>query len=193
MRRLLQEYKVQKSIDPIRVPVTTEGFPAIGPAKARVTIVEFADFQCPFCAVLFHTLKDVKEQYSDNVRIVFRQFPLTNTHERAQKAAEASLCAFEQKKFWEMHDSMFLDNNNLEVPALKRKASTLMLNMNEFNSCIDSGRYASAVAADIQEGVKLGVTGTPTVFINGMSFLGAQSASDISRIIDDELMRDQKP
>src|SRR6185503_20238629 len=102
--------------------LTTAGFPSKGPAAAPVTIVEFSDFECPYCGGLFPTLKAVEKNYAGQVRFVYRQFPLTNVHPHAQKAAEASLCANEQQRFWEFHDSMFGNQQALTVDDLKRRA-----------------------------------------------------------------------
>jgi predicted DsbA family dithiol-disulfide isomerase len=189
IEKLKKDYKVETYLEPLRVEIATQGFPSKGAAAAPVTIVEFSDFECPFCAGLFPTLKQVESRYADKVRIVFRQFPLTAIHPRAQKAAEASLCANEQQKFWEMHDAMFLDNKNLEVDALKQKATTLKLDVTVFNACIDSAKHAETVRKDIAEGVRLGITGTPAMFINGRFINGNVPLADLSKVIDDELQR----
>jgi len=193
MTNLRDEYDIKTSVDPVRTAVATQGFPSTGPVSAPVTIVEFSDFECPFCAALFPTLKEIKKHYGDKVEIVFRQFPLPNLHVHSQKAAEASLCAFEQNKFWELHDAMFLDNKNLDVASLKRKGAALMLNTEEFAECLDAGRYASVVAREVQEGVKVGVTGTPTLFIDGRYLKGVHSNAEISQIIEEELRKNRKP
>jgi protein-disulfide isomerase len=187
--KLKKDYKVETYLEPLRVEIATQGFPSKGGAAAPVTIVEFSDFECPFCAGLFPTLKQVESRYADKIRIVFRQFPLTSIHPHAQKAAEASLCANEQQKFWEMHDAMFLDNKNLEVDALKQKATALKLDMAVFNTCIDSARHAETIRKDIAEGVKLGITGTPAMFINGRFINGNVPLAELSKVIDEELQR----
>ncbi len=187
--RLRTDYKVATYLDPLRTEVKTEGFPAKGPANAPVTIVEFSDFECPFCAQVFPTLQLIEARYGDKVRVIFRQFPLNQIHPRAQKAAEASLCANEQKKFWDLHDSMFQDNRNLEILDLKKKAAGLKLDSQAFDACLDSSKYAPAVQKDISEGVRVGVTGTPTLFINGRYFNGAQPYNELAKVIDEELQR----
>ena len=186
--QLRKDYKVETYLEPLRSPVSTQGFPVRGPAAAPVTIVEFSDFECPYCANLFPTLKRVEANYGERVRIVYRQFPLTDLHPHAQKAAEASLCANEQQKFWEMHDSIFLDRN-LDVDALKQKAAALKLDTRTFNTCLDTAKYADAVAKDVQEGSTFGVSGAPAIFINGRFLNGAQPYEEIARIIDEELRR----
>jgi protein-disulfide isomerase len=189
VRRLRKEYGVKGYLDPIRTEVATAGYPSRGPAAAPVTIVEFSDFECPFCGGLFPTLKAVEKNYGDNIRIVYRQFPLTTIHPHAQKAAEASLCANEQQRFWEFHDSMFGNQQDLTIDALKRRAVELKLDTASFNACLDSGKQADAVRKDIEEGSRAGVTGTPAMFINGRMLSGNQPYADIREIIEDELQR----
>lgn len=184
---LQTKYKVEKKLEPIRVEVATTG-PSKGPANAPVTIVEFSDFQCPFCSRLTPTLKQVEEKYGDKVRIVFRQYPLP-FHQNAQKAAEASLCAADQGKFWEMHDAMFAHQDALGVDQLKAKAAELGLNAEQFNSCLDSGKTAATIQADMKEGSSAGVNGTPAIFINGRFISGAVPLEQITSVIDDELHR----
>jgi protein-disulfide isomerase len=125
------------------------------------------------------------------VRVVYRQFPLTNLHPHAQKAAEASLCAAEQNKFWEFHDSMFGNQKELSVPDLKQRAVDMKMDTKAFNECLDSGRQNTAVQADIQAGARAGVSGTPAMFINGRLLTGNQPYSEIKDVIDDELQRKQ--
>ncbi len=187
--KLKNDYKVETFLEPLRIDVATQGFPAKGSASAPVTIVEFSDFECPYCAGLFPTLKQIEAKYSDKIRVVFRQFPLNSLHPHAQKAAEASLCANEQQKFWEMHDAMFQDNRNLEIDALKQKASTLKLDMTAFNSCLDTSKYAERIKSELSDGVKAGVTGTPAMFVNGRFINGNVPYAEISKVIDEELQR----
>ena len=180
-------YGYTSYLEPFRMPVADAGFPSKGPESAPVTIVEFSDFECPYCSRVNPTLDQVIDRYGDKVRLVFRQFPLSRIHPNAQKAAEASLCAGEQGKFWELHDSMFRDQRNLGLDSIKEKASTVGLEMDRFNQCLDSDQFAEAVAMDLEEGGSLGVTGTPAVFINGRFLSGAQPFEEFSKIIDDEL------
>jgi predicted DsbA family dithiol-disulfide isomerase len=187
--RLKKDFGFKSYLEPLRAQLATEGFPSKGPAAAPVTIVEFSDFECPYCGGLFPTLKQVEKNYAEKVRIVYRQFPLTNIHPHAQKAAEASLCANEQKKFWEFHDSMFSNQQELSVPDLKQRAVDLKLDTQVFNQCLDSGRHSAAIQADIQEGARAGVSGTPALFINGRLLSGNQPYSEIKDVIDDELQR----
>jgi protein-disulfide isomerase len=174
---------------PGRVDIATAGHPATGPATAPVTIVEFSDFECPFCGRLFPTLKTVEKIYLNRVRIVYRQFPLRKIHPRAEKAAEASLCAADQGRFWEMHDSLFSDQEHLTVDDLKARAVTLKLDAAAFNACLDSGRKVAAIDSDIADGAKAGVNGTPTMFINGRMMPGAQPYATIQAVIEEELQK----
>ncbi|HSK78504.1 MAG TPA: thioredoxin domain-containing protein [Thermoanaerobaculia bacterium] len=185
--KLQDKYKVEYKMEPIRVEVAATG-PSQGPANAPVTIVEFSDFQCPFCSRIIPTLNQVKEKYGDKVRIVFRQYPLP-MHAEAQKAAEASLCANDQGKFWQLHDAMFANQGALKVDQLKAKAAELGLNAEAFNSCLDSSKYAAQVAADMKEGSAAGVSGTPAMFVNGRFINGAVPFEDVASVIDDELRR----
>jgi protein-disulfide isomerase len=172
-----------------RVEVGTEGHPSRGPGAAPVTIVEFGDFQCPYCGGLFSTLKMVEEVYGDRVRLVFRQLPLTTIHPYAQKAAEASLCAHAQGRFWDYHDSLFGNQEELELEDLRQRAVRLELDLDDFNACLDSGAQAGRVAEDVQAAVDAGVYSTPTMFINGRILEGAHPYPSIAELIDDELRR----
>jgi protein-disulfide isomerase len=187
--RLKTEFGYKSYLEPLRSQLSVNGFPSRGPAAAPVTIVEFSDFECPYCGGLFPTLKQVEKNYPQQVRIVYRQFPLTNIHPHAQKAAEASLCANDQQKFWEFHDSMFSNQSELSVADLKQRAVDLKLNTQAFNQCLDSGKHATAIQADIQEGARNGVSGTPALFINGRLLSGNQPYAEIKNVIEDELQR----
>jgi protein-disulfide isomerase len=186
MRR---NFKVVTFLDPLRTDIVTTGYPSRGPANAPVTIVEFADFECPYCGGLYPTLKLVEKNYPDKVRLVYRQFPLPNNHPHAQKAAEASLCANDQKKFWEFYDALFTDQSKLDVPSLKQRAQSLGLNTATFNTCLDSGKQAGAVAKDKEDARKAGVSSTPTMFINGRILSGNRPYTEIRDVIEDELQR----
>lgn len=181
-------YDVTYQLEPPRVEVAATG-PSKGPADAPVTIVEFSDFECPFCNRVLPTLEQVMENYGDQVRLVFRQYPLP-MHSNAQKAAEASLCAEDQGMFWEMHDWMFANQDSLGVDSLKEQAAAMEgLDTEQFNQCLDSGKYADQVAQDMREGSEAGVSGTPAMFINGQMVAGAVPYEQVSAIIDAELKR----
>ena len=186
---LREKYEVVSLMEPLRFPVDAGDSPSKGPADAPITIVEYSDFQCPFCSRVLPSLEKVHENYGDKVRVAFRQFPLRSIHPQAQKAAEASLCANDQGKFWEMHDAMFADQQGLAIDKLKEKAAALELDGEAFAECLDSGRYADTVEADLRSGSAAGVSGTPALFINGRMLSGAQPYEAFAKIIDDELAR----
>ena len=180
--------EVEMLMEPYRIAVNLDG-PSKGKADAAVTIVEFGDFQCPPCGKAYPVLKQVREAYPDDVRFVFQQFPLA-IHPEARKAAEASLCARDQDKFWEMHDQMFENQQSLAVDGLKTLASKIEgLDAAAFNACLDDGRHAAAVEEDFQEGSRLGVNGTPAFFVNGRVISGAPSFEALAEMIDEELAR----
>ncbi len=162
--------------------------PAAGPANAPVTLVEYSDFQCPYCSRAYPTIKQLQAKYKDQLRLVFKDFPL-DIHPFAAKAAEGGACAFEQGKFWEFHDKLFENQKALGVPDLKKTALSLGLDPKRFNDCIDSPKYAYDWQADMAEGQKLGVNGTPTFFANGRMVVGAKSLEEMSKIIDEELAK----
>ncbi len=169
--------------------VDLQGFPVKGSSNAPVTIVEYSDFQCPFCQRFYSdTLPDVLKNYVDSgkAKIYFKQFPLASLHPLAQKAAEASECAKDQGKFWEYHDRLF-GSQQLDAASLKKHAADLGLDAVKFNTCLDGGSKAATVAAQQAEGSKLGVSGTPTFYINGEALIGAQPYSEFQRVLDSKL------
>jgi len=182
--------------EPPRPPAERKMVNATGPSKgaaegAPITIVEFSDFQCPFCSRANASVDQVMKEYSGKVRLVFRHFPL-DFHKEAQKASEASLCAHDQGKFWEMHDLLFANQQQLGVADLKKHATTLKLDTAKFNKCLDSGEKAQIVKDDMAEGQKAGVSGTPAFFINGILLSGAQPFEEFKSVIDEELKTAKK-
>jgi protein-disulfide isomerase len=186
MGTIIEELKakagVKVMLEPPRVQVAATG-PAKGPANAKVTIVEFSDFECPYCSRGRQAMDQVVKAYGDKVRIVFRDFPL-GFHEHAQKAAEAGQCAHEQGKFWEMHDWMFDNQKMLAVEDLKGAAKKLGLESERFDKCLTSGKYAQAVADNMKAGQQAGVRGTPAFFVNGKFINGAQPFETFKTEID---------
>jgi protein-disulfide isomerase len=161
--------------------------PAKGNEDADVIVVEFSDFQCPFCQRYYNdAYKQIQSEYVDTGKVyfVFKQFPLTSIHPQAQKAGEASLCANDQNKFWEYHDALFENQQALDVTSLKQYAADLGLNTATFNNCLDSGKYTARVNAEVAEGSAAGVSGTPTTFINGKKVVGAVPYSTIKAEIE---------
>jgi protein-disulfide isomerase len=184
---LKEKYGLETYLPPLRMQVESEGHPSTGPSDAPITIVEFSDFECPYCSRLAKTIKKVADDYSDSVKLVFRQFPLRRIHKNAQKAAEAALCAADQGKFWEMHDLLFEDQKALNVPELKEKASSLGLEREEFDQCLDSSKHAEAIDKDLYDGVRVGVSGTPALFINGRPLSGQVPYESLAKIVEEEL------
>lgn len=192
LARLQQRITVERFLEepePTRVAVSADGAFAQGPKDAPVTIIEFSDFQCPYCSRVVATLKEVVRLYPKQVRLAYRDFPIANLHPKAAKAHEAARCAGEQGKFWEYHDRLFESQAQATVADFKRFAEQLKLDRNSFTACLDSDRYAAAVQADVQEGTRLGITGTPTFFINGRLLVGALPLEMFQKIIDRELRR----
>ena len=183
--QLRKDNKVAIKLSEPRKQVEAKG-PARGPDNAPVTVVEFSDFQCPFCGRAHDTVEQVMQAYAGKVRLVFRQFPL-EMHKNAGKAAEAALCANEQGKFWEYHDVLFKNQQTLEVAQLKDHANGVGLDQAKFTACLDSGKFAKAVQDDMTAGQQVGVSGTPAFFINGVMLSGAMPFDEFKRVIDQEL------
>lgn len=172
--------------------VSIDDDPMKGDKNAKVTIVEFSDFQCPFCEKFYsETLPSLLKEYVDTgkVRLVYRDFPLSSIHPYAQKAAEASECADEQGKFWEYHNKLFENQAALDVTSLKKYAADLKLNTATFNDCLDSGKMMGEVTKDAADAQAAGVSGTPGFFINGRFLGGAYPFESFKTIIDEELAK----
>ena len=179
-----------------KVDVSVDDDAFIGNPKAKVTVVEFSDFQCPFCRSFWSgAYQQIKKEYVDTgkIKFVFRDYPLP-FHPAGQVSAESAECADEQGKFWEMHDKIFQEQTKqgtgtvtYGVTELKKWASQIGLDSAKFNQCLDSGKYKSEVEKDLADGSAYGVSGTPTLFINGKPVVGAQPFSVFKAVIDDEL------
>jgi len=162
-----------------------------GDESAPVTIVEWSDFECPFCTRFYqNTLPQIDEEYikTGKVKLIYRDFPL-GFHPNAQKAAEAAECAGEQDKFWEMHNKLFDSGVKGGVPSFKQFAGELGLDANRFNECLDLGKMEAEVKKDMADGQAAGVTGTPGFVINGKIVKGAQPFENFKRIIEAELAK----
>ncbi|HVR61297.1 MAG TPA: thioredoxin domain-containing protein [Polyangia bacterium] len=162
--------------------------PPSAAAAAPVTVLEFSDFQCPFCGRVNPTLKQIEDEYKDKVKIAFRNLPLP-FHDKAHLAAEASLAANEQGKFWPYHDKLFANQQALDRPSLEKYAEDMGLNMTRFRAALDSGKYKDKVDQDAKDAGAAGASGTPTFFINGTRLVGAQPYEKFKSVIDDELKK----
>jgi protein-disulfide isomerase len=174
------------SLEPPRQQVATAGHASRGPHDAKVEIVEFSDFQCPFCQQAYPTVQRILSSYGDRIKFVYRHYPLPN-HPNAFPAAEAAACADAQGKFWEFHDRLFANSSQLSDDALKQHAAALGLDTAAFSSCLDDHQMKAKVEKDFQDGEMAGVTGTPAFFINGRPLEGAQPFELFKRDIDEEL------
>jgi len=185
--RLEQKHTVVRNLEPLRFDVKTDGHPSIGPDNAPVKLVLFSDFECPYCRDLSDTLMEIAIDYGDKLQIVFRQFPLTSIHANAQRAAEASLCAHDQGRFWEMHNILFENQRELTEENILAKIKLLELDAEKFRECLVSGRRKPEIREDIRAGNAAGADSTPTMFINGLYISGGQPYSAIAAVINKEL------
>ncbi|HVZ88963.1 MAG TPA: thioredoxin domain-containing protein [Polyangia bacterium] len=175
-------------VDRVRVAL---GGPSKGPDNAKVKIVEFSDFQCPFCSRVVPTVEKIMKDYPTQVQLFFRQNPLP-FHPKAPLAAEAAVAAQEQGKFWEMHDKLFANQQNLERADLDKYAQEIGLDMGKFKAALDSHSEKSKVDADLAMGKQIGVQGTPNFYIDGRNVQGAQPYEEFKKVIDDEIQRADK-
>lgn len=155
----------------------------------KVRVVEFADFQCPYCSMAAATVKELSARYGDKVEFAYRHFPLRSIHPDAQRAGEYAQCAQEQGRFWEMHDRLYADQQNLGEDALKKAATDVGLDAAKLEACIASGRGTTQVNDDYAKGEELGVRGTPSFFINGRQHNGPATPEGLAAVIDAELSR----
>jgi protein-disulfide isomerase len=176
-----------------RVKLDLDGAMTIGPEKAPITLVEFIDYQCPFCDRAQATVEELQEKYGEKLRLAVRQYPLAEIHPEAYLAAQAALAAGEQGKFYEMHRLMLSNRDLLMRDHLLDYARELGLDVAAFEAALDSGRFAERVNADLEQVTRLGVTGTPYFFINGRPVMGARPVEEFVRIIEEELSGRLKP
>jgi protein-disulfide isomerase len=186
LETLKKKTTVRVMLDPPRQTVAAANGPSRGSASAPVEIIEFSDFQCPFCQRADPTVQQVLSTYGDRIRFVYRHYPLPN-HPAARPAAEAAACANDQGKFWPYHDRLFASPSKLADADLKQHAAELGLNAPQFNSCVDSHKFKAQVDADVKAGEEAGVNGTPAFFINGRMISGAQPYDVFKKVIDEEL------
>lgn len=170
-----------------RYKVASEGFPSIGPADAPITIIEFSDYQCPFCRRWHQEVyQPLLNAYPGKIKFVYRNLPLTSIHPDAQPAAEAALCAGEQDAYWQFHEKLF-SSDALSKEVYLQYAQELSLDTTSFEACITDHKYASDIQSDSDFALNLGVSSTPTFFINGLAVVGAQPLDIFKQIIDKEL------
>ncbi|UVT20567.1 MAG: DsbA family protein [Nitrospira sp.] len=168
--------------------VSADDDPWIGAAEAPVTIIEFSDFECPYCRRSVPILKELLVKYPNKLKLVYRDFPGPN-HRQAQLAAQAAQCAAEQNRFWEYHDALFTRPASVVGWNFSALAEELGLHQTSFDACMKENRYRDEVLKDLREGLKLGVTSTPTFFINGRPLIGARPLSDFQAMIDSLLSK----
>jgi len=161
-----------------------EGSPIVGPADAKIVIVEFGDFECPFCRESFPVIRTLIAKYANDIKFVYRHFPVPSLHINAIAAAEASMCANEQGKFLAYHDRLFQNQERLDYDNLKRYARQIGINGADFDKCVDDRRYKKFIEEDMADGINIGVSGTPTWFINGRKVEGAIPAEIFNKIIE---------
>jgi len=174
---------------PARVDVPIGSAPTLGPANAPVTIIEFSDYQCPYCKKWTSEVwPQIQKAYPTQVRLVYKDFPLTQLHSEASPAAAAARCANDQGKYWQFHDQLFA-SNSLSQQVYDSIATQLNLDVAQWKACISAKKYDNDIVADYSYGQQLGITGTPTFFINGLALVGAQPFSVFKQAIDQELAK----
>ena len=190
MKSLREKNKAVIFLEPPLVAEANVGnAPVTGPADAPVTIIEYADYECPYCQKAEPSLKKIREQYSGKVRFAYKSFPLPS-HPHAQKAAEAALCAGQQGKYWDFHERVYEKNGKgLDVSELKELARSLGVNGDQFDKCLDSSAEAANVKQSLDEGLKLGVTGTPSFFINGHFISGSLPYDQLNDLVQLQLTK----
>jgi protein-disulfide isomerase len=181
-----EEITIPENIKRYDVPVDDD--PSLGPDNAAITIVEFSDFECPFCTKWqVEVWPEIQKAFPDQVRLVYRDFPLYGLHANAESAAEAANCAGEQNAYWKYHDKLFAAGSGLGAEAFRQYANELNLDAEKFSSCLESGVFKDEVKADYEFASKLGVSSTPTFFINGIPVVGAQPFTVFEQLITKEL------
>jgi len=162
--------------------------PRQGRADAKVTIIEFSDFQCPSCAAMDEIIKEVEQSYGENVAIIWKDFPITDAHPLSEQAAEAARCSGEQGKFWEYHDLLFANQAGIAKDLFPSLAKQLQLDSAKFDLCLGSGKMSPLVKASFETGVGYGVDGTPYLFLNGQRLSSTVSAEQLKALIDKEFL-----
>jgi protein-disulfide isomerase len=188
--QLRAQHKVEvflKAPPVARAEIPTAGAFAKGPENAPITLVEFSDFHCPFCKRAEPTVKQVLAKYDGKIRFIYKDFPIDSLHPQARAASEAARCAGEQGKFWEFHDKIYAGDPDATGPTMQLYAQQVGLDATKFEACRTARKYQAPVQADIADGTKLGVSGTPGFFVNGRFLSGAQPLEEFTKLIDEEL------
>ena len=186
MKTLKSQAHVVTHLMPPAAEVSLDDTPVWGPRNAPVTVVEFADYECPYCQQIYPEIKKLEKEFEGKISFAFKDCPLP-MHSHAMKAAEAANCAGSQGKYWEYHDVLFGSGNKLEVGQLKENARHLGLDTARFDQCLDSGAEAKKVAKGLTEAKTLGITGTPSFFINGHFYSGTMKYEALREVVEQEL------
>lgn len=185
VEQLRKQAQIHVLLMPPSADVNTKESYALGDKTAPVELVEFADYQCPYCQKVAPQIEQLKKEFGPKLTVVFKDFPLP-MHPNAEKAAEASRCAGDQGKYWEYHDVLF-NSQEIKPTELKEHAHALNLDMGQFDACLDKGTEAAAVQKDLDEAKTLGLTGTPSFFVNGHFFSGVTDYAALKDIINQQL------
>jgi protein-disulfide isomerase len=186
LESLRSQAAVRITLAPPEAEVALDNAPKRGPQDAPVVIVEFADYECPYCQRIHPELKKLQAEFAGQVTMAFKDFPLP-MHAHAEKAAEAARCADEQGKFWDFHDLLFDGHQKLELAQLKENARTLKLDAARFDHCLEASEQATAIQKDFAQGQRLGLTGTPSFFINGHFLSGAVKYDTLREVVEQQL------
>jgi protein-disulfide isomerase/Tfp pilus assembly protein PilF len=187
LKRVHDQPSTGTSLEPVKVDLSFDSSRLRGTPHPQVMIIEFSDFQCPFCRKVQPVLKNLLAKYAGRVSLAYRDFPLRGMHGQAELGAEAARCAGEQSRFWEYHDLLFENPEKINRDGLVALSGTLKLNEKQFESCLSSGKYRPQVERDLQDGLRAGVLGTPAIFVNGVLVSGAEPQATFERIIEAQL------
>jgi len=178
----------QEAAPAVMHDIPTEGFPSEGPDNAPIVIVEFSDFECPFCRKWHNeTYLPLREKYPNQIKLVYRNFPLVSLHANAYLAAEAAMCAGDQERYWDYHDALFQGKKGMGEEAFKGYAAELGLDTVAFNDCLDREKYKDFIREDMAYAASIGVQSTPTFYVNGKLVVGAQPLAVFEQIVQAEL------
>lgn len=191
VKMLRSTASVRIMLAPPGAEVALDDAPTRGPRDALVRLIEFADYECPYCQKIQPELKNLQQEFGNKLMFAFKDFPLP-MHPRAQKAAEAARCAAVQGKFWDFQDALFSNNKRLDIAQLKQHARALKLDAERFDQCLDSGQQAAAVQKDLAQAQRLGLTGTPSFFINGHFISGAVDYNTLREVVQQQLVEATK-